>query len=127
MTPWRLDEQQQESTVSRRSRYAVATLLVGGAIMSLFISPMSWPLFLVYTCLGIVAGLLGSLDQPGGFLAVAILLFGVGAVATALNRAAPQWHAEWWQPVLIAVAASVVIGAIRDHPSLIDLNRFDGH
>lgn len=114
MTPWRLNDEKSESIISVRFRYTVATLLFAGAIVSLFVSPMSWPLLLIYTCIGIVAGLLGNLSELTAPVAYVILLFGVGAVTTVLNRVTPQWYAAWWQPVLIAVAASVAVGLIPE-------------
>lgn len=109
MSPWRLSDEVQESAVVRWILHSGAALLIGSALLTLFISPMSWPLLLIYGCLGILAGFLVRLGQVGGLIVGVTLVFGIGAAASALNRIEPQWSAAWWQPVLIAAAALLAV------------------
>lgn len=98
-----------ESVLSSRSALAVGALLLIAAVSSLIVSPMSWPLLLIYAGIGVVVGVLEVFSRPTAVVGVLILIFGVQAVANTLNRVAPRWHAAWWQPVLIAVATSVLM------------------
>lgn len=109
MSPWRLPEDKPESAAYRFYRGSVATLLLGGGLLSLFISPMPWRLVSIYVCLGIFAGILARIGQVGGFIALAILLLGVPAATNTLDRFEPAWRAAWWQPILISVAAMVAV------------------
>jgi membrane-bound ClpP family serine protease len=98
-----------ESPVSQWSQLAVGGLLLIAAVLSLVISPVSWPLLLIYAGIGVVVGLLEVVSRPTAVVGVLILIFGVQSAANRLSRVAPQWHAAWWQPVLIAVATSVLV------------------
>src|SRR6185503_9190423 len=96
-----------ESTFSRRSGLAVGAVILITAVSSLLVSPVSWPLLLIYVSIGMVVGLLEAFSRPTAVVGVLILIFGVQGVANTLKRVMPDWHAAWWQPVLLAVAASV--------------------
>lgn len=106
---WPVSDEKPETLVSRRIRQAIGGVLLIGAALSLVISPISWPLFLIYAGIGLVVGLLEEFSTPTAVVGYLILVFGVQGVATALNRAKPEWHAAWWQPVLIAAAVSLLV------------------
>ena len=102
-------DEEPESLVSHRSRLAIGGLLVIAAALSLVISPMSWPLLLIYAGIGVVVGLLEEFSQPTAVVGILILIFGVQGVASTLTRVEPEWHAAWWQPVVIAGATSLLV------------------
>ena len=105
-------DEEPESLVSHRIRLAIGGLLVIAAALSLVISPVSWPLLLIYAGIGVVVGLLVEFSQPTAVVGYLILVFGVQGVASTLSRVEPDWHAAWWQPVLIAVGASMLVWLI---------------
>lgn len=107
MTPWRVHgEEEPESTKGRRLRDAFAALLVGVAIVSLFFSPMAWPLLLIYACLGLLVGLIPEGYQLLGLLGVIGLIWALNAGPGWLDHLAPHWYAAWWQPGLVALAGA---------------------
>ncbi|HKC81209.1 MAG TPA: hypothetical protein VKB91_08425 [Gemmatimonadaceae bacterium] len=91
---------------------AIGGALVIAAALSLVISPISWPLLLIYAGIGVVVGLLVEFSQPTAVVGYLILIFGVQGVASTLSRVEPEWHAAWWQPVLIAAGASMLVWLI---------------
>ncbi len=105
-------DEKPESLVSHRSRMAIGGALVIAAALSLVISPVSWPLLLIYAGIGVVVGLLVEFSQPTAVVGYLILVFGVQGVASTLSRVEPEWHAAWWQPVLIAVGVSMLVWLI---------------
>lgn len=109
MTPWQLSENKPESVTSRRFRHVFAALLVAAGVVSLFISPMPWSLFIIYASLGLVVGILSALGQLPGILGLVIVVFGVQSAPTWMNRFAPESYAAWWQPGLVALAAAGLV------------------
>ena len=105
MTPWQLSDDKPESVTSRRFRHVFVALLVAAGVVSLFISPLAWQLFVIYAGLGLVVGTLQTLGQLPGILGLVILVFGVQAAPTVQTRFAPESYAAWWQPGLVALAA----------------------
>lgn len=110
MTPWRTEGASAGGYLSRRFRLVGAALLIFGALLSFLLSPISLPLFIIYVIIGLVAGILANLGDLTAPIALFILIFGVEAISIALSRIGPEWRSAWWQPAVIAVAASVAIG-----------------
>jgi len=98
-------------------RYRFLVTVLAAAIISAFIFPMSWQLFVVYIRVGGVIGFLGTLDELPKLLAL-IILYLVGLMGTDWMEAiAPQWHSTRWEPSLVALGAmSAVILAFVHRP-----------
>ncbi len=106
---WLLDRAKPESAASRRSRNTFATLLVISAVVSLLISPMTWPLLVVYGTLGLIVGLLQRLDELAGLVSMPIIVFGLLLVPNWLYRLSPHLTAAWWQPGLIVLGSVALV------------------
>jgi hypothetical protein len=74
---------------------------------------MPFPFLVLYVVVGLVAGILADLGDLTALIALFILVFGVEAISIALSRIGPEWRSAWWQPPVIAVAASVATGFPR--------------
>lgn len=109
MSPWQLSEKKPESSLSRKSRGVLAILQLGAGAVSLIVSPMAWPLFLIYMCLGIAAGLVMSLGEFPALVALVAVLFGLEAGPPWLGKVVPQWHATWWQPGVVTLTAIALV------------------
>jgi hypothetical protein len=107
VSPWQLSNEKQESISSRRFRDGLAALFLAAGIISLFLSPIAWQLVVVYTCLGLVAGLLTDLGQIGG-LAGLLIIFLVAGTPTFLPRFGSEWNQAWWQPGVIVLAGLAI-------------------
>jgi hypothetical protein len=102
---WPVYDENREPRLYQQLRAALATVFFTAGFISLFVSPMSWPLLAVYAGLGLLAAVVGRLGPVGGFVALAVLLFGVPATTNSLSGLVPRWYSAWWQPMLITVAA----------------------
>jgi hypothetical protein len=93
----------------RRPYVAASVLIVVGACISLGVSAPSWQLLMIYFAVGAFVGILDWLGWVASLVGFVILAFGVSALADVLARQFPNWHSAWWQPVVIAVASSVLV------------------
>jgi len=90
-------------------------LLFGAAIAGLFTNArVSGTAYIVFLGMGVIAGILGNLGEATALLSLIVLLFGVELVAATLVRVSPNAQFAWWQPIVIAVAASVAVGLLSD-------------
>lgn len=83
--------------------------MLAAGVLSLFVSPMAWPLLVIYASLGLVVGLMLAGGGLAAILALAILALGVPTAATWLTQAAPEWYAAWWQPGVVALGAAALV------------------
>src|SRR5689334_897956 len=104
MTPWNLTTKLPEPLNKPWLRVLATTILVG-MIASLLVVPMSWQLLLEYVCIGIVAGVLGFLDELPRFVAFVILIVVVYMGQNLMSVIAPHWHSTTWQPGLVVLGA----------------------
>lgn len=100
---------QVESKTSRGYRLAFGVVFVAAGFLSVIPAPMSWQLFVLFAFAGIFVGLMGRLERFFGAVGLVLLVIGVPAAGDRLTRAMPGWHAAWWQPIVIAMAAMVAV------------------
>jgi len=107
VSPWTLSRRPPVSPSVRRYSRIAGTAVLAGTILSLFVWPVSFPLVLIYSALGLLCGFLGSerLDELGILLSLALMEIGTRPLTNVLIRNAPHWHTTSWQPPLIAGAA----------------------
>jgi hypothetical protein len=108
MNSWNIEDEASEP-LSKRPLRVFGIAIVAAAIVSAIIYPMSWPLLLLYSCLGGAIGFLGTLDKLPGILSVAILLIITWKGYDWMASIAPQWHSTWWQPGLTLLGAAYVV------------------
>lgn len=107
MSPWRLGESEPESVRTRRFRNVLAIVFLSVGVLSLYFSPMPWPLALAYLCLGVLAGLLMRTGIVGGILGL-IVLFIVAKSDNLLHSIAPISPDVWWQPGILALTGAAI-------------------
>jgi uncharacterized membrane protein (DUF485 family) len=92
---------------TRRHRSLIA--VVGAAIISAFIFPMSWQLFVVYICVGGVIGFLSTLDELPKVLAFIILVVVSRMGQHWMAAIAPQWHSTRLEPGMVVLGAMAAV------------------
>lgn len=107
MSRWQLSGPKPESVRSLRLRNALAIVFLIIGVLSLYFSPMPWPLALAYLCLGIVAGLLMRTGIAGGILGL-ILVYTVARSDNLLHVIGPISPDVWWQPGILALTGAAI-------------------
>jgi hypothetical protein len=102
-----LNDQKSESTLPRRTRHGFAALLLVAGILSLYFSPIAWPLAVAYTCLGLIAGALMNLDDRAAGVVGLLLLFCV-ASAPFVSWIGARWQQAWWHAGILALAGVAI-------------------
>ncbi len=86
--------------------------MLAAAILSAFVFPMSWQLFVVYICVGGVIGfsrLLSTLDELPKVLAF-IIMYVVALEGTDwMEAVAPHWYSPRWEPRTVVLGAMAAV------------------
>ena len=98
---------------TRRHRFLIA--VVGAAIISAFIFPMSWQLFVVYICVGGVIGFLSTLDELPKLLGFIILVVVAWMGPDWMAAIAPQWHSTRSEPGVVVLGAMAAVSLAFVH------------
>lgn len=113
MSPLNSQDELSGPISTRRHRFLIAILLA--AIVSAFVFPMSWQLFVIYICVGGVIGFLGTLDELPKLLGFIILVL-VGYMGPDwMAVIAPQWHSTRSEPALVVLGAMAAVGLAYVH------------
>jgi uncharacterized membrane protein (DUF485 family) len=85
------------------------------AIVSAFIFPMSWQLFVIYICIGGVIGFLGTLDELPKLLGFIILVVVAYMGPDWMATIAPHWHSTRTEPAVVVLGAMAAVGLAYVH------------
>ena len=107
MTPLNSQDELSGPISTRRHIFLVA--LVAVAIVSAFIFPMSWQLFVIYICVGGVIGFLGTLDELPKVLGLIILVLVAYMGPYWMAVIAPQWHSTRVEPAMLVLGAMAAV------------------
>lgn len=116
MTPLNSQDELSGPISTRRHRFLIT--LVGAAIISAFIFPMSWQLFVVYICVGGVIGFLSTLDELPKVLAFIILVVVSRMGQDWMAAIAPQWHSTRLEPSMVVLGAMAAVSLAFVHRPL---------
>jgi hypothetical protein len=104
-----LNSQDEISGPVSTAQYRFLVVLLVAAIVSAFIFPMSWPLFVVYLGIGGVIGFLSTLDELPKLLGFIILVVVSRMGPDWMSSLAPQWHSTRWEPSMMLLGASAAV------------------
>lgn len=113
MTP--LNSQDELSGPISTRRHIFIISLVAAAIISAFIFPMSWQLFVIYISVGVVIGFLGTLDELPKLLGLMILILVAYMGPDWMAAIAPQWHSTRSEPGIVVLGAMAAVGLVYVH------------
>jgi hypothetical protein len=110
-----LNSQDEVSGPISTRRHIFLIILVAAAVISAFIFPMSWQLFVIYISVGVVIGLLGTLDELPKFLGFIILVLVAYLGPDWMAAIAPHWHSTRSEPGIVVLGAMAAVALAYVH------------
>jgi hypothetical protein len=112
-----LNSQDETSGPISTGRHRFLVVLLVAAILSAFLFPVSWQVFVVYLGIGAVIGFLSTFDDLPKVLGLIILIVVSWMDPKWMSSIAPQSHSSRWEPSMIMLGAmSAVILAYVHRP-----------